>query len=685
MAFMVISWLVCMPTYALHVNTHRYIDGIIASESSTWWGFNLDNYIINSLLLDRGVNTIVGSHTIQEWVSEGGEKEDIPELPGFPYVSRSTRHFHDPITDNGFKSIYDSALIWVQRPTGGQSWGNYSWQDARLYYVQALLSSQESNRNKNISETFRGIGQIMHLVQDMSVPEHARDDFHLLDAYEQWLIEKRSVVFGAANAAIKYGGNLKKESSTFGASAPVPIANLFDTNKYKGDNPWVTIDNAIGLSEYTCANFLSPDTIFSPKYNFPSYVNVEPLYEDRNGKMFKYIKKLGAGEDITHFAVANRYFNDLPDNYKDLRLSINDEKVYEDYASKLLPRAIGYSSEVLSYFFRGTLEITRPDENVYSVIDGSQSQNFIKLKAKVKNITPDEEAGSGYLYAVAKYRVRGNYLPDLSNGAPLANDRLPGTQYAVSKAIFIDNAVNEIRLRSDLPNTYLFDFSESPIPASATDLVLMTVFKGTLGYEQDVAVAIGNIDILEPLHHVYFNLTDMYGIDNNLYTSGYIRTRPELMNRVGSAYIDPYPMTIKVAYVNDAPPNPIVSPETYVAMGYLQPGEHIRLVLLSDAPTYMKVTEIDSIEPGDDSRYLYYREVRNQDYYQDNVYTWISTPNQIQQFRTDSQGGAIYSNMHTGFLRCIPVVNGYCPYPENQTSVYLPTVIPIPALLQGGF
>jgi hypothetical protein len=51
--------------------------------------------------------------------------------------------------------------------------------------------------------------------------------------------------------------------SPFGTEAPVPIARLFDTNQYDGTNPQVTTQNNIGLSEYTNANFLSSDTMFT--------------------------------------------------------------------------------------------------------------------------------------------------------------------------------------------------------------------------------------------------------------------------------------------------------------------------------------------------------------------------------------------------------------------------------------
>ena len=63
-----------------------------------------------------------------------------------------------------------------------------------------------------------------------------------------------------------------------------------------------------------------------------------------------------------------------------------DKGCHEDYANKLIPKAIGYSAGVMNYFFRGTLEISMPDRYVYSIADGSlDPQKFNYIKAKVKN------------------------------------------------------------------------------------------------------------------------------------------------------------------------------------------------------------------------------------------------------------------------------------------------------------
>ena len=43
--------------------------------------------------------------------------------------------------------------------------------------------------------------------------------------------------------------------------AKVPVARLWDTDRYDGTNPDVTLSTTIGLAEYTNANFFSDNTI----------------------------------------------------------------------------------------------------------------------------------------------------------------------------------------------------------------------------------------------------------------------------------------------------------------------------------------------------------------------------------------------------------------------------------------
>ena len=53
-----------------------------------------------------------------------------------------------------------------------------SWQDGHDAYRQALTSPSEPDRRFALIRTFKALGGVMHLIQDLSNPAHARNDDH---------------------------------------------------------------------------------------------------------------------------------------------------------------------------------------------------------------------------------------------------------------------------------------------------------------------------------------------------------------------------------------------------------------------------------------------------------------------------------------------------------------------------
>ncbi|MBW2170293.1 MAG: hypothetical protein JRG69_13745, partial [Deltaproteobacteria bacterium] len=148
-----------------------------------------------------------------------------------------------------------------------------------------------------------------------------------------------------------------------------------------------------------------------------------------------YIRKT-QGEQIEHFAAIDywtlEYYDHVDVIYSPFLL---DKECFKDYAEKLIPRAVGYSAGLLDYFFRGSIEILALEGFLYSIIDGSISpQQFTYIKANLRNVTPKEkneqgdiisyeQMGPGTLIAVAKYKKRTDYQPDLSTDPPTAGSR----------------------------------------------------------------------------------------------------------------------------------------------------------------------------------------------------------------------------------------------------------------------
>ena len=268
-------------------------------------------------------------------------------------------------------------------------------------------------------------------------------------------------------------------------------------------------DQHVGLAEFTNANFFSSDTIFSdydhpwfPDTNISSvdFKHPEVIVAEDGGIDNKlYVKRMVNGnEKYNLYSISWYSYNCLAEGHFEVSPPVLDDVVHRDYASELIPRAVGYSANLLDYFFRGELEITAPDEFVYALIDGSvieddKDQQVIKqIKAKVKNISVKEkddqgaiisyeQMGQGQLLAVARYRIRPNYIVDLSDEPP-KEEVMENVEYSYSVSApedipslgTSDPATNE-------PEEYNFDFSANPIPVGITDLYLQVVFQRHIG------------------------------------------------------------------------------------------------------------------------------------------------------------------------------------------------------------
>ena len=244
---------------ALNVETHREINEYIAANPIN--GFSMGAYLKTRLGMAAGVQEEFVGKTARQWVRDGGRFEDLPAWY-LPYI-RSFNHFHDPLANAGFKGLWISSIAWGLLPAGTQiPGGYYSWSDVRGYFFSALTAQSDAAREQAFGDTFRGMGQLMHLVQDASVPAHTRNDAHVLYNYEDFV----STVSIASMGAI-------------GPLGPLPLAPLIDANGYVNPtpDPGVTASSGIGLSEYTQANFFSEDTINASAYPFPRITAATPV------------------------------------------------------------------------------------------------------------------------------------------------------------------------------------------------------------------------------------------------------------------------------------------------------------------------------------------------------------------------------------------------------------------------
>lgn len=193
--------------------------------------------------------------TIVDLVRDGAKFEDGG--------TRALSHFYNPITNQGL-SAGNPSPDWAIEDNGDVSHltagdQEYSYKEAMNYFHLALTSQTEEVRNQNWGELFQTLGQVIHHVQDMAQPDHARNDAHcdtpwcaLIGQYEpSWYEEYTNNHKGDS-----YFTNLMSGNS-------YPIPSFPTAREY-----WTTraTDSAVvsrrGMADYTNRNFVSKDTIF---------------------------------------------------------------------------------------------------------------------------------------------------------------------------------------------------------------------------------------------------------------------------------------------------------------------------------------------------------------------------------------------------------------------------------------
>jgi len=448
--------------------------------------------------LDAELSDGVIQQSVADWIAGGSKSEDMPDI-------RVVNHFHNPLANTwsqaGLRVIGiqpgQSSVLWQQNPRqqkgiGGDS-GTWSWPTARDAYFDALTLPDEGKRNAAFARLFRSLGQVMHLLQDASLPAHTRNDPHLYkvvlgldlgnpDRYERWVdhLQSNQLATRLSRSPVIPSTRLFSQIGTAAridrAAAPAPVSGLIDTGQYDGTNPDVTATPfdgrpVIGLAEYSNANFFSNDTIFA---DVPALFGVRPFPSSQSlelgplepapgarGGQRRYILKARHGDTTVsdpsgaprHYRLAlpGALYDYLADVVK-ARDSTIDEKVLEDYAALLLPRAVGYSAALIDHFFRGKLE-------AFFVPDPAASRPALR----VVNRSDDERlAGTVSLHYDAADKVRvtlGRWGVDLAPGATSAPLPLP------------------------VP-----EFSDSELPTVEPGRYLL-VFRGRLGDEPDAVIA----------------------------------------------------------------------------------------------------------------------------------------------------------------------------------------------------
>ena len=464
---------------ALNISTHRLVNVAAAATEE------FEQHLLNAMGLRAGRTTRLVARdgvgrSIEDWLGEGGERED----DGLLINGRFHNHFHNPLrpwAEAGLHALrhQPSSIHWMQDPAQSPG-GNWTWQRARQLYLQALTAPDARAREEAAADMFRALGQIMHLVVDASVPEHTRSDAHPLGTllretlnrrragnYEYWVSDQHTRSSDAETAAAEAAFRTRYLSSPIGFDpavlaiplppgetlARVPVARLIDADKYQGESPDpnVTLAGAIGLAEFANANFFSEDTL-TGQFPFPrrEHLTPSPRVAPKGAGVRRYLAKppgqglptsVALAECVSEYPLA-RWVVNRPSPYPCV-----DEAVWEETAAHMLPRAVGYARGVLDYFFRGKIGVRRV------AVIGSQTI-FIDIENR------SDEPMDGIFEVYGRYQ-KGSSAEErlrfvtLNNGNPIA---LPPGQW------------NRFPLA---------------IPSGLPTGFLVLVFRGRMGLEDD--------------------------------------------------------------------------------------------------------------------------------------------------------------------------------------------------------
>ncbi|MDP2692393.1 MAG: lamin tail domain-containing protein [bacterium] len=242
-----------------------------------------------------------------DWIRQGAFDEDKP--------IRWMNHFYDPINNRGVYYVWQyqmSSKKWAQSSSFQEVYtlGDFSWQ-------RAIYDYQHGNKEQALI----GLGHILHLISDASVPAHTRNNPHEFgDSYEQ---------FVKYNWDILLKGLEKVEK---------PIMYFDNLDDY--------FDSMAG---YTNKNFYSDGTLDDKNYAeipFESYEKINDgtraIFKSQDGINI-YIKK---NEDKNWKSKVIKLFSF---NSKKI---IKDPLILTSYTKHLLPKAIGHSAGIIDLFFK---------------------------------------------------------------------------------------------------------------------------------------------------------------------------------------------------------------------------------------------------------------------------------------------------------------------------------------------
>lgn len=416
--------------------------------------------------------------------NSGGTLFAIPDLVRFGAFQedegiRALNHFFNPLNGSALTGVPGArpSPTWALEDTGPIdgiiSAQEFSFNDARRSFHEALTLPDQAKREKSFGRTFETLGHVIHHVQDMAQPQHVRNDEHCdrgicrplqrfhPSGYEAWTQQVQQT--------LPYTGYAPVYSSNNPGGFNLPR------------NFWATPNNA-GIAQFTNLNFVSARTNFDANFfalpafdpNLRRDVTIESLCAKANPPC----RNPNLRGTMTFFG---SWVEDGRTGQRDYNARASTESVFDPELTRagrprvfslnrfnydaahayLIPRAVAYSAGLINYFFRGKVDWG---------IDPDNPGQYL-----LKNLGPEQMSGDFALYYDA---VDGKRYP-----ASGGDWRQKSIQSAGKQTVMLDPPK-----------------ADDPEPEKPGEYIL--VFRGEMGQEKPENGSVGAVAgkvVLDPL------------------------------------------------------------------------------------------------------------------------------------------------------------------------------------------
>ncbi len=372
------------------------------------------------------------SHTLQVWNKRAGQWED-----GFLNMDQATKwgglravnHFHNPIAkvprsipgeDGGYSGLIGirltktgeayrdllrpgiSAARWAngEAAPGGEVnlWGFPTATDSLAQY---FVKPYPDDRGPALANALRAIGQVEHLIQDGSVPDHARDLPHPWEGFEDYIKAHPGAISEMTEPYHRLPLKLIEKNG---------LRGFWDQDLYDGSDPGASYSRTgttSGITEFANANFLAfNDRGRGPLMSYLDYKGLPVRFTtvpDAPSKPGRRCLGLFCQDfpwpqfEISEGGSPPAYWSTRPNAFplgrlawgpdSFLGLGLNkywrvDEACWSQYQAPLLSWAFGYSQSALALLFQPVEAEIVPDKDA----------PLNKVRVRVRNLnTPGGE------------------------------------------------------------------------------------------------------------------------------------------------------------------------------------------------------------------------------------------------------------------------------------------------------